>query len=62
MLELQERLGQLGLYTGTPDGGFGSRTERAVRDFQSYTGVDGDPAGVYGPATRRALESMTDRP
>ncbi|KOU41509.1 hypothetical protein ADK54_20710 [Streptomyces sp. WM6378] len=62
VLELQERLGQLGLYTGTPDGGFGSRTERAVRDFQSYTGVDGDPAGVYGPATRRALESMTDRP
>ncbi|MFC4957232.1 peptidoglycan-binding domain-containing protein [Streptomyces mauvecolor] len=62
VLELQERLGQLGLYTGTPDGVFGSRTERAVRDFQSYTGVDGDPAGVYGPATRRALESMTDRP
>ncbi|MFD9635978.1 peptidoglycan-binding protein, partial [Streptomyces violascens] len=62
VLELQERLGQLGLYTGTPDGGFGSRTERAVRDFQSYTGIDGDPAGVYGPATRRTLESMTDRP
>ncbi|MFE3180047.1 peptidoglycan-binding protein [Streptomyces violascens] len=62
VLELQERLGQLGIYTGTPDGGFGSRTERAVRDFQSYTGIDGDPAGVYGPATRRALESMTDRP
>jgi hypothetical protein len=62
VLELQERLGQLGLYSGTPDGGFGSRTERAVRDFQSYTGIDGDPAGVYGPATRRALESMTDRP
>lgn len=62
VLELQERLGQLGLYTGTPDGTFGSRTERAVRDFQSYMGIDGDPAGVYGPPTRRALESMTDRP
>ncbi|MFI6053482.1 peptidoglycan-binding protein [Streptomyces violascens] len=62
VLELQERLGQLGLYTGSPDGSFGSRTERAVRDFQSYTGIEGDPAGVYGPATRRALESMTDRP
>lgn len=62
VLELQQRLAQLGLYTGSTDGGFGSRTERAVRDFQSYTGVDGDPAGVYGPPTRRALESMTDQP
>ncbi|MET9362523.1 peptidoglycan-binding domain-containing protein [Streptomyces sp. NPDC006632] len=62
VLELQERLGQLGLYTGSIDGTFGSRTERSVRDFQSYLGVSGDPAGVYGPQTRSALESVTDRP
>ncbi|MFE9409587.1 peptidoglycan-binding protein [Streptomyces sp. NPDC006704] len=62
VLELQERLAQLGLYTGSADGGFGSRTERAVRDFQSYLGITDDPAGVYGPGTRQALESMTDRP
>ncbi|WP_246033647.1 peptidoglycan-binding protein [Streptomyces hundungensis] len=62
VLELQERLAQLGLYSGHADGTFGSRTERAVRDFQSYTGVSGDPAGVYGPPTRQALESMTDQP
>ena len=62
VLELQERLAQLGLYTGSADGGFGSRTERAVRDFQSYLGITDDPAGVYGPRTRQALESMTDQP
>ncbi|MFE9533974.1 peptidoglycan-binding protein [Streptomyces sp. NPDC006691] len=62
VLELQQRLAQLGLYAGSIDGGFGSRTERAVRDFQAYLGVDGDPAGVYGPATRRALESVTQHP
>ncbi|MFG2721050.1 peptidoglycan-binding protein [Streptomyces sp. NPDC048416] len=62
VLELQERLAQLGLYNGNADGSFGSRTERSVRDFQSYVGVTGDPAGVYGPATRQALESMTDQP
>ncbi|MEV6720495.1 peptidoglycan-binding protein [Streptomyces xanthochromogenes] len=62
VLELQQRLAQLGLYTGSIDGGFGSRTERAVRDFQAYLGVEGDPAGVYGPPTRQALESVTRRP
>ncbi|WP_329465409.1 peptidoglycan-binding protein [Streptomyces sp. NBC_01431] len=62
VLELQERLSQLGLYSGNPDGTYGSRTERAVSAFQSDAGVEGDPAGVYGPQTRRALESMTDQP
>ncbi|MFI6682061.1 peptidoglycan-binding protein [Streptomyces sp. NPDC050485] len=62
VLELQQRLAQLGLYGGSMDGGFGSATERAVSSFQSYMGIDGDPAGVYGPQTRRALESMTDQP
>ncbi|MFJ8307949.1 MULTISPECIES: peptidoglycan-binding protein [unclassified Streptomyces] len=62
VLELQQRLAQLGLYGGSMDGTFGAGTERAVSTFQSYAGVDGDPAGVYGPQTRRALESMTDQP
>ncbi|MEV5939874.1 peptidoglycan-binding protein [Streptomyces sp. NPDC051994] len=62
VLELQQRLGQLGLYSGNPDGTYGSRTEHAVSAFQSDAGVEGDPAGVYGPQTRSALESMTDQP
>ncbi|MFG3287081.1 peptidoglycan-binding protein [Streptomyces sp. NPDC048111] len=62
MLELQERLAELGFYGGSADGSFGSRTERAVRDFQAYLGIQGDPPGVYGPPTREVLESITQRP
>ncbi|MFJ9517561.1 peptidoglycan-binding protein [Kitasatospora sp. NPDC101801] len=43
-------------------GDFDPKTEKAVRDFQAYYGPSrlDDPPGVYGPATRQALESVTD--
>ncbi|MEU4347494.1 peptidoglycan-binding protein [Streptomyces sp. NPDC023838] len=59
VVELQDRLAQLAIYDGKVDGHFGSRTENAVRTYQSYMGLQGDPPGVYGPETRRALEAQT---
>ncbi|WP_229848087.1 peptidoglycan-binding domain-containing protein [Streptomyces melanogenes] len=57
--ELQDRLTQLTIYNGRIDGHFGSKTENAVRTYQSYTGLESDPPGVYGPETRSALEAQT---
>ncbi|GAA0603433.1 peptidoglycan-binding domain-containing protein [Streptomyces crystallinus] len=57
--ELQDRLAQLTIYNGKIDGHFGSKTENAVRTYQSYMGLEADPPGVYGPETRRALEAQT---
>ncbi|WP_162929224.1 peptidoglycan-binding domain-containing protein [Streptomyces sp. YIM 130001] len=54
--ELQGRLRQIGLYDGRIDGDYDWRVADAVGRFQQYTGVTDDPWGVYGPATRRALE------
>ncbi|MFC0848561.1 peptidoglycan-binding protein [Streptomyces noboritoensis] len=57
--ELQDRLAQLTIYNGRIDGHFGSKTENAVRTYQSYMGLESDPPGVYGPETRSALEAQT---
>lgn len=57
--ELQDRLAQLTIYNGRVDGHFGSKTENAVRTYQSYMGLESDPPGVYGPETRSALEAQT---
>ncbi|MEV6552527.1 peptidoglycan-binding protein [Streptomyces sp. NPDC051597] len=57
--ELQDRLAQLTIYNGRIDGRFNSKTENAVRTYQSYMGLQSDPPGVYGPETRRALEAQT---
>ncbi|MET8749095.1 peptidoglycan-binding domain-containing protein [Streptomyces sp. NPDC004667] len=54
--KLQRLLADQGLYRGRFDGRYGRSVERAVDDFQFYNDVRGDPSGVYGPATRRALE------
>lgn len=54
--KLQRLLADQGLYRGRFDGRYGHSVERAVDDFQFYNDVEGDPPGVYGPATRRALE------
>ncbi|MFH7595369.1 peptidoglycan-binding domain-containing protein [Streptomyces racemochromogenes] len=56
MLKLQRLLADQGMYDGRFDGRYGRAVERAVTDFQMESGVYGDPWGVYGPATRRALE------
>ncbi|MFD4601831.1 peptidoglycan-binding protein [Streptomyces sp. NPDC058464] len=60
--ELQQRLAQLNLYTGKADGHYDSRTEDAVRTYQVARGILTDEPGVYGTATRAALESETTEP
>jgi murein DD-endopeptidase MepM/ murein hydrolase activator NlpD len=50
---LQFRLAWRGFPSGDFDGGFGYRTDGAVRRFQRYAGVV--PDGVVGPGTLRAL-------
>ncbi|MGY0062228.1 peptidoglycan-binding domain-containing protein [Streptomyces sp. LZ34] len=62
VVELQKRLGQLLLYLGSSDGEYDDGVRNAVSSFQNTYGVEGDPKGVYGPNTRRALESRTDEP
>jgi peptidoglycan hydrolase-like protein with peptidoglycan-binding domain len=51
--QVQQRLGDLGYWNGTPDGQFGQLTAQAVMALQKAAGLGRD--GVYGPGTRRAL-------
>ncbi|MFD9212512.1 peptidoglycan-binding protein [Streptomyces sp. NPDC059544] len=62
VVELQERLEQVGLYGGRSHGRYDGRVEDAVAAYQYYRGIEDDPQGVYGPATRRALEAETRYP
>ncbi|MCX4708491.1 peptidoglycan-binding protein [Streptomyces griseus] len=57
--ELQNRLMEVWLYSGPSDANYNDRVENAVAVYQSYKAIQGDPAGVYGPHTRRALEAET---
>ena len=50
---LQQRLQQLGLYSGHLDGQFGPGTEAAVTAFQQSKGLASD--GIVGPSTAAAL-------
>jgi zinc D-Ala-D-Ala carboxypeptidase len=50
---LQQRLKDLGYYTGDVDGDFGAATQEAVRLFQSQNGLDVD--GVSGARTLAAV-------
>ncbi len=52
----QGALNALGFAAGDPDGVFGAFSERAVRDFQSNTGLPAD--GIVGPDTVRALDNL----
>lgn len=52
---LQEKLKQLGYYTGKVDGDYGDGTVSAVKAFQSRNGLKAD--GVAGEATMKLLES-----
>ena len=54
---VQQRLSDLGYWLGTPDGQYGGLTEQAVVALQKAAGLGRD--GVFGPATRRALEAGT---
>ncbi|MEU6379122.1 peptidoglycan-binding protein [Streptomyces sp. NPDC046909] len=60
--ELQLRLRQVGFYSGEADGTYDSQVESAVRGYQVTRVVLDDESGVYGPATREALESETSEP
>ncbi|MFE6972737.1 peptidoglycan-binding protein [Streptomyces sp. NPDC057682] len=58
--ELQLRLQEVWVLGGGEVGDdYTKRVEKAVRDFQVWWGVQGDPEGVYGPETRRRLEGAT---
>ncbi len=52
--EIQQLLQQQGFGPATADGQFGSKTEAAVRSFQSSIGLQ--PDGVVGPNTLAALK------
>lgn len=55
VLAVQQRLSSLGYWLGTPDGTYGYLTSQAVMALQKSAGLGRD--GVFGPATRRALEA-----
>ncbi|MET7638689.1 peptidoglycan-binding protein [Streptomyces sp. NPDC005438] len=58
--ELQRRLKELGFFTGEDNGRFGPSLTSAVTAFQRAYDVKGDPKGVYGAHTRKALEKETE--
>lgn len=58
--EIQRRLSDWGYYSGEIDGIFGSRTEKAVRDFQKKNGLTAD--GIVGNATLQALGMPAESP
>lgn len=60
--ELQDRLRQTFRYAGPSDGRYDLLVEDAVTRYQYERGIDADPRGVYGPATRKALEAETAEP
>ncbi|MET7568719.1 peptidoglycan-binding domain-containing protein [Streptomyces sp. NPDC005492] len=60
--ELQLRLAQVYLYTGTATGTFDDPTESALKNYQWSRGIQSDTLGVYGAATRTKLESETTQP
>ncbi|QMV23636.1 hypothetical protein GQS52_19750 [Streptomyces sp. SCUT-3] len=60
VVELQYRLSAAGTYgTRQSDGVFDEDVKDAVARYQAREGIEGDAPGVYGPSTRRALESET---
>ena len=60
VVELQQRLTDLGYYSGEVTGFYGSQTQDAVARFQQAAGLTTD--GVVGAATETALRSPTERP
>ncbi|MFI6276677.1 peptidoglycan-binding protein [Streptomyces sp. NPDC050988] len=60
--ELQQRLQQVALFTGNPDGDYDNKTENAVRNYQLTRGIDNEDTGTYDKETRTRLESETTEP
>ncbi|MEU3552886.1 peptidoglycan-binding domain-containing protein [Streptomyces fragilis] len=59
VVELQRRLAELWLYSGDADGRYDDQVRNGVSAFQYINGIKDDEYGVYGAATRAALESIT---
>ncbi|TXS42466.1 peptidoglycan-binding domain-containing protein [Streptomyces sp. OR43] len=60
VVELQHRLQEAWVLRDGPiDGDYSERVQSAVREYQIWRNIQGDPEGVYGPNTRRVLESAT---
>jgi hypothetical protein len=62
VIELQQRLAEMKFYRGDFNGNYNRQVEDAVRHYQWYRGIYSDGVGVYGPDTRRRLESETREP
>ncbi|MFD6190066.1 peptidoglycan-binding protein [Streptomyces sp. NPDC060275] len=62
VVELQQRLKEKWMYWGDLDGDYNRQVEDAVRQYQWESGIRTDRLGVYGPETRRRLESETQEP
>ncbi|MCQ4202900.1 peptidoglycan-binding protein [Streptomyces coelicoflavus] len=62
VVELQQRLAAMEMYRGDLNGNFNRQVEDAVRQYQWYRGIYTDGVGVYGPDTRRRLESEPRQP
>ncbi|KRC95844.1 MULTISPECIES: peptidoglycan-binding domain-containing protein [unclassified Streptomyces] len=60
--ELQARLRRIGYQGGATEGVYDREVENSVRSYQLTRAVLEDEAGVYGVATRAALEAETDEP
>ncbi|GHH39668.1 hypothetical protein FHS35_006701 [Streptomyces umbrinus] len=60
--ELQQRLQQVALFTGTPDGDYDNKTENAVRSYQLTRNIENEDTGTYDNPTRTRLESETTEP
>ncbi|MBR4068124.1 MAG: peptidoglycan-binding protein [Clostridia bacterium] len=58
--KLQQRLSELGYYTGEVDGAYGPGTQAAVLLFQTQHGLDAD--GIAGDRTRSMLYSQNAQP
>ena len=58
--KLQERLQELGYYSGEVDGQFGPGTREAVVTFQKMNGLEAD--GMAGEETQRVLYSGEAKP
>ncbi|MEV7613809.1 peptidoglycan-binding protein [Streptomyces sp. NPDC089799] len=58
--QLQEDLARVRYFKGRPDGQYTGKTRDAVARFQRDRHVTGDARGVFGPATRAALEEALD--
>jgi peptidoglycan hydrolase-like protein with peptidoglycan-binding domain len=56
VVRLQQLLFAQGKTYVAADGRYDAATERAVREVQQERSITADPSGVYGAATRAALE------